>query len=87
MNKEEEHKARKIKIFHLQNPITMLKIFLKFREVKQQWDPTLDQEQCIVGAKYAVAAITSKLEGGMWQELRGLLSRREFKRLKREVST
>eukprot|EP00092_Neocalanus_flemingeri_P040252 GFUD01043845.1.p1 GENE.GFUD01043845.1~~GFUD01043845.1.p1 ORF type:complete len:368 (+),score=140.57 GFUD01043845.1:49-1104(+) len=86
-NKEEELK-KKIKLFHFQNPITMLKIFLKFREVKQQWDPALDQEQCLEGAKHAVAAITSMLEeGGRWKEMRGLLSRKEFKRLQKEVET
>eukprot|EP00092_Neocalanus_flemingeri_P015644 GFUD01016933.1.p1 GENE.GFUD01016933.1~~GFUD01016933.1.p1 ORF type:complete len:656 (-),score=255.71 GFUD01016933.1:58-2025(-) len=86
-NKEEEHKTRKIKLFHFQNPITRLKIFLKFLEVKQQWDPTLDQQQCLVGAKHAVAAITSMLEEGRWKEMRGLLSRKEFKRLQKEVET
>jgi len=65
----------------------MLKIFLKFHEIRQHWDPSIDQQQIMMGAKYAVAAITSKLEGGQWKELRGLLSRREFKRLRKEVET
>jgi len=65
----------------------MLKIYLKFQEIRQHWDPSIDQQQIMDGAKYAVAAITSNLEGGQWRELRGLLSRREFKRLQKEVET
>jgi len=85
--RDEGLRTRKIKIFHIQNPLTWLKIFLKFREIKQQWDPHLDQEDFTEGAKYAVEAITSKLEQGEWKELRGLLSRKEFKRLRKEVET
>jgi hypothetical protein len=84
-DREGGQQTRKVKIFHIQNPLTWLKIFLKFREIKQHWDPHLDQENFIEGAKYAVEAITSKLEQGEWKELRGLLSRKEFKRLRKEV--
>ena len=80
-DREEGLKTRKVKILHIQNPLT----WLKFREIKLHWDPHLDQENFIEGAKYAVEAITSKLEQGEWKELRGLLSRKEFKRLCKEV--
>jgi len=79
--------TRKIRVLHIQNPLTWLKIFLKFREIKQHWDPHLNQEDFTEGAKYAVEAITNKLEQGEWKELRGLLSRKEFKRLRKEVET
>lgn len=87
MNKEEGDKTKKVQIFHIQNPFTWLQIFIKFREIKQRWDPNLDQEQFVEGAKYAVEAITNKLESGEWQEVRGLVSRKEFKRLRKEVET
>ena len=84
-DREEGLETRKVKILNIQNPLTLLKTFLKFREIKLHWDPHLDQENFIEGAKYAVEAITSKLEQGEWKELKGLLSRKEFKRLRKEV--
>ena len=83
-NKDIEVK-KKVKLFHFQNPLKWLQIHFKFNEVKQRWDPSLEKEEFLVGVKYAVEAITSKVVTGEWQEMRGLLSRKEFKRLRREV--
>jgi len=78
---------RKVRIFHFQNPFTLLNIHMKLREVQQYWDPGFNKEEFLTGAKYAVAAITQNLEDGDWQNLRGLLTRKEFKRLQKEVET
>jgi len=86
-NDKEMEVKKKVKIFHFQNPLKWLQIHVKFNEVKQRWDPSLEKEEFLVGVKYAVQAITSKIMAGEWQELRGLLSRKEFKRLQREVET
>jgi hypothetical protein len=39
----------KAKVFYLQNPITALKIYLKFLEVKQHWDPNLEKAEFLEG--------------------------------------
>jgi hypothetical protein len=39
----------KAKVFYLQNPITALKIYLKFLEVKQHWDPNLEKSEFLEG--------------------------------------
>jgi len=84
---KQQEVSKKVKVFHLQNPFTWLQIFIKFNEVKQRWDPSLNQREFLEGAVHAVHAVTDKVEGGQWQELRGLLSRKEFKRLRKEVET
>jgi len=84
---QEKDILKKVKIYHFQNPLTWLQIHLKFNEVKQRWDPNLDKEEFLFGVQYAVQAITNNIVNGDWHEMRGLLSRKEFKRLRKEVET
>ena len=86
-SKDDGPLTTRAKVFVLQSPLTRLRVWLKFREVQQAWDPSLDQDQVVAGAQQAVLAIVSRLGGGQWRELRGLLSRKEHKRLQREVET
>ena len=88
-----------VKVWQPQNPITRLKVWLKFKEIQATWDPSMDQTEFVAGARccylhqrkpnfhleflrQAVLTIASILStGGQWGRLRGLLHRKEHKRL------
>merc|ERR1719382_1333663 len=79
-------KPGQVKVWHPQNPLTKLKVWLKFKEVQATWDPSIDQAEVAAGARQAVLAISSILStGGQWGQLRGLLNRKEHKRLQQVV--
>lgn len=84
--KDQEHNPYNVTTFTLQNPVTLVKNWLQLRELRQ-WDPSIEQGQLLEGARHAAAAISHKLADGTWQELRGLLSKKEHRRLQREVET
>ena len=88
-----------VKVWQPQNPVTRLKVWLKFKEIQATWDPSMDQTEFVAGARccylhqrkpnfhleflrQAVLTIASILStGGQWGRLRGLLHRKEHKRL------
>merc|ERR1712107_569769 len=72
-----ELKPGQVKVWHPQNPLTKLKVWLKFKEVQATWDSSIDQAEVAAGARQAVLAISSILStGGQWGQLRGLLNKR-----------
>jgi len=81
-----ELKPGQVKVWQPQNPFTRLKVWLKFKEVQATWDPSIDQTEFVAGARQAVLTIASNLStGGQWGRLRGLLHRKEHKRLQQVV--
>merc|ERR1711971_294916 len=79
-------KPGQVQVWHPQNPLTRLKVWLKFKEVQATWDPNIDQTEFVAGARQAVLMIASTLStGGQWGQLRGLLHRKEHKRLQQVV--
>lgn len=40
-----------MKVWHPQNPLTKLKVWLKFKEVQATWDPSIDQAEVAAGAR------------------------------------
>jgi len=81
-----ELKPGQVKVWQPQNPITRLKVWLKFKEIQATWDPNIDQTEFVAGARQAVLTIASNLStGGQWGRLRGLLHRKEHKRLQQVV--
>ena len=53
--------------------------------LKSEWDPSFSKEDFIYGAENAAVNISWLLQDNDWKELRGLLTRKEFKRLQTEV--
>ena len=41
-----------VKVWQPQNPITRLKVWLKFKEIQATWDPNIDQTEFVAGARY-----------------------------------
>jgi len=79
-------KPGQVKVWQPQNPLTRLKVWLKFKEIQATWDPSIDQTEFVAGARQAVLMIASTLStGGQWGQLRGLLHRKEHKRLQQVV--
>jgi len=78
---------KQLKVFTLQNPATLFRVWWKFREVRLTWDPTLEKEQFLSGAKQAAVTVLRQIKDGSWAELRGLLEKKELERLQREVET
>ena len=68
-----------------QNPIKSLQIHLLLMRLKSEWDPSFSKEDFIYGAENAAVNISWLLQDNDWKELRGLLTRKEFKRLQTEV--
>merc|ERR550517_622188 len=56
------------------------------RELKG-WDSNFSKDDFLEGAITAAVTISSMLQQNDWKELRGLLIRKEFKRLQTEVET
>jgi len=81
-----ELRPGQVKVWQPQNPFTRLKVWLKFKEIQATWDPSIDQTEFVTGARQAVLTIASILStGGQWGQLRGLLHRKEHKRLQQVV--
>jgi len=81
-----ELKPGQVKVWQPQNPLTRLKVWLKFKEIQATWDPSIDQTEFVGGARQAVLTIASILStGGQWGQLRGLLHRKEHNRLQQVV--
>lgn len=76
-----------VKVLTVQNPATAFRVWWNFRQVRLTWDPTLDKEQFLSGAKQAAATVLRQIKDGSWAELRGLLEKKELERLQREVET
>ena len=55
--------------------------------LKSEWDPSFSKEDFIYGAENAAVNISWLLQDNDWKELRGLLTRKEFKRLQTELET
>ena len=68
-----------------QNPLKVLQINIHLRAIKKNWDPTFSKEDFLLGAKMAAVNISGLVQQSDWRELRGLLTRKEFKRLQTEV--
>lgn len=64
-----------------------LRVWADFRDLSNTWDAGIDRNGFIEGAKLAVSRISSLICQNSYRELRGLLSRAEYKRLQSELET
>merc|ERR550519_460375 len=44
-------KPGQVKVWQPQNPLTRLKVWLKFKEIQATWDPSIDQKEFEMGAR------------------------------------
>ena len=79
------HTTEKREFNWSQNPFKALQIHLILMQIKKHWDPSFSTEDFLYGAKNAAVTISWMLQESNWQELRGLLNRKAFKRLQTEV--
>jgi len=67
------------------NPVQWLRVWADFRDLNNTWDANIDRNGFIEGAKMAVCTITQLISQNSYSELRGLLSKTEYKRLQSEL--
>jgi len=83
---QENEETKKIrKIVHFQNPLQWLRVWADFKELNNTWDANIDRNGFVKGAKMAVSRISQIISQNSYSELRGLLSRAEYKRLQGEL--
>eukprot|EP00095_Tigriopus_kingsejongensis_P005320 maker-scaffold123_size333416-snap-gene-2.15 protein:Tk05320 transcript:maker-scaffold123_size333416-snap-gene-2.15-mRNA-1 annotation:"hypothetical protein KGM_03861" len=68
------------------NPLKMLQISSDFQKLKE-WDPHMEKSTFVEATKQAISLVTQYLSQNNFEDLSGLLTKRERLRLKEEVET
>jgi len=75
------------RLLHITNPITWFEMKLKYLGLQNTLDPNFREEEFIRGAKQAVSTITQMISSNQFDDMQGMLTQRELKRIKSDIET